>query len=406
MAFATHPFHTQRHARVRKPHAVAEGVERHGIPSLRAFRVTQFPSRRVTEFPTWSTRRGAGAAAPTTLVPGHPSSDAPTGPPGREERMAGRSLVAIDVTEIMMHWYAGRPKAEVARCLGIDPKTVRKYVCAARAAGLVPGGPPVSPEQWAAHVRMWFPELVAPEIRFPTFSLIGRRRARRGGASSRGAPRPKRTEAACARASPPETPPTARSRGSSSRGWRGPPPSRHGLRDPRLPARPGRDRGPGGGGMTPGPPPRPDRSPAEALGDARHPGRPARSGSGRGPRAPGVPGGPVRGRDRPSRRQVAGGAGAPGPVRGARHARGVRLLLQPEGPGRPDPGPRGAAVRGGRPLGDPVRTGGGGQDPRGPGPGPRRLRARALRSLRQVRPGLRRARWRDGATGEQTARAL
>ncbi|MBI2238980.1 MAG: IS21 family transposase [Actinobacteria bacterium] len=80
----------------------------------------------------------------------------------------------IDVTEILMHWYAGRPKSEVARSLGVDPKTVRKYVAAAEAAGLAPGGPPISPEQWAAHVRRWSPELVAPELRFPTFSEMGR----------------------------------------------------------------------------------------------------------------------------------------------------------------------------------------------------------------------------------------
>lgn len=88
--------------------------------------------------------------------------------------MARRSFVVVDVTEILMHWYAGRPKKEVARSLGVDPHTVRKYVRAAEAAGLSPDGPPISSEQWACYVLEWFPELVAPELRFPTFGHIGR----------------------------------------------------------------------------------------------------------------------------------------------------------------------------------------------------------------------------------------
>ena len=56
----------------------------------------------------------------------------------------------IDVTEILEHWYAGRPKVEVARSLGVDAKTVRRYVAAAEAAGMAPGGPPVTQEQWRA----------------------------------------------------------------------------------------------------------------------------------------------------------------------------------------------------------------------------------------------------------------
>ena len=56
----------------------------------------------------------------------------------------------IDVTEILVHWYAGRPKTEVAASLGVDRKTVRKYLAPAEAAGFVPGGPPVPTAQWAA----------------------------------------------------------------------------------------------------------------------------------------------------------------------------------------------------------------------------------------------------------------
>ena len=68
----------------------------------------------------------------------------------------------IDVTEILEHWYAGRPKVEVARSLGVDAKTVRRYVAPAEAAGTAPGGPPVTPEQWRALARQWFPAVAGP----------------------------------------------------------------------------------------------------------------------------------------------------------------------------------------------------------------------------------------------------
>ena len=45
----------------------------------------------------------------------------------------------IDVVEILQHWHAGRPKVVVASSLGVDVKTVRKYVAPAEAAGIVPG---------------------------------------------------------------------------------------------------------------------------------------------------------------------------------------------------------------------------------------------------------------------------
>ncbi|MGH8934954.1 MAG: IS21 family transposase, partial [Acidimicrobiia bacterium] len=79
--------------------------------------------------------------------------------------MARRHFEVIDIQEILVHWYAGRPKAEVARSLGVDRKTVRRYVEAAEAVGYRPGGPPVGEAEWAARVREWFPELVVPELR-------------------------------------------------------------------------------------------------------------------------------------------------------------------------------------------------------------------------------------------------
>jgi len=54
--------------------------------------------------------------------------------------MARRSFDVVDVTEILIHWHAGRSISEVSTSLNVDRKTIRKYVAPAVAAGLVPGG--------------------------------------------------------------------------------------------------------------------------------------------------------------------------------------------------------------------------------------------------------------------------
>ena len=38
--------------------------------------------------------------------------------------MARRTFDVIDVTEILMHWHAGRSKNEMAESLGVDRKTL------------------------------------------------------------------------------------------------------------------------------------------------------------------------------------------------------------------------------------------------------------------------------------------
>ena len=54
--------------------------------------------------------------------------------------MARRTFDVIDICEIFTHWQAGRPENEVATSLGLSRNTVREYVAAAEAAGMVPGG--------------------------------------------------------------------------------------------------------------------------------------------------------------------------------------------------------------------------------------------------------------------------
>jgi transposase len=87
--------------------------------------------------------------------------------------MARRTFDVIDVTEILVHWHAGRSKSEMAESLGVDRKTLRKYIAPAEAAGIVPGGPAKSGEEWAGLVRGWFPELADTRLRQVTWPAIG-----------------------------------------------------------------------------------------------------------------------------------------------------------------------------------------------------------------------------------------
>ena len=84
----------------------------------------------------------------------------------------------IDVVEILQHWHAGRPKAQIAASLGVDRGTVRKYLAPAEAAGLAPGGPPLARDEWAERVRGWFPELVDAKARSLTYPVIDAHRER------------------------------------------------------------------------------------------------------------------------------------------------------------------------------------------------------------------------------------
>jgi transposase len=86
--------------------------------------------------------------------------------------MARRTFDMVDIIEILAHWQAGRNNTEIAQSLGVDRKTVRKYVAAAEAAGMAPGGPPVPEERWAELVRRWFPELADTRLRQVTWPAI------------------------------------------------------------------------------------------------------------------------------------------------------------------------------------------------------------------------------------------
>jgi transposase len=87
--------------------------------------------------------------------------------------MARRTFDVIDVTEILVHWHAGRSLNEMSGSLGVDRKTIRKYVAPAIAAGITPGGLARGEAEWQELIREWFPELADTRLRQVTWPAIG-----------------------------------------------------------------------------------------------------------------------------------------------------------------------------------------------------------------------------------------
>jgi DNA-binding MarR family transcriptional regulator len=55
--------------------------------------------------------------------------------------MARREFSVRDIIEIYMHWQAGEGVRRIARSLGLDRSTVKKYIRPALEAGFKPGEP-------------------------------------------------------------------------------------------------------------------------------------------------------------------------------------------------------------------------------------------------------------------------
>jgi hypothetical protein len=70
-----------------------------------------------------------------------------------------------------------RPLEErVGRVARVDRKTVRKYPAPAEAAGISPGGPPMSEADWSKLIKEWFPGLIDRRLRQVTWPEIDRHR--------------------------------------------------------------------------------------------------------------------------------------------------------------------------------------------------------------------------------------
>jgi transposase len=86
--------------------------------------------------------------------------------------MSRRSFDVVDLTELFVHWEAGRSQVQIGESLGLDRKTVRKYLAPAVAEGLEPGGPPVGEAVWARRIAGWFPGLSDARLRQVTWPAI------------------------------------------------------------------------------------------------------------------------------------------------------------------------------------------------------------------------------------------
>ena len=71
--------------------------------------------------------------------------------------MARRSFAVRDIAEILEHWHRGRSIQGVARSLGVDRKTIKKYADLAKAAGFRPKEGSGPPEGWPTWVDRTLP---------------------------------------------------------------------------------------------------------------------------------------------------------------------------------------------------------------------------------------------------------
>ena len=86
--------------------------------------------------------------------------------------MGRRSFDVVDLTELFVHWEAGRSQVQIGESLNLDRKTVRKFLAPALAEGLVPGGPPAGELVWAQRIAGWFPGLSDARLRQVTWPAI------------------------------------------------------------------------------------------------------------------------------------------------------------------------------------------------------------------------------------------
>ena len=83
----------------------------------------------------------------------------------------------IDLIELYEHWWAGRSQVEISASLGIDRKTVRKYLAPALESGLAPGRLPagravMARADWRELAEGWFPAVADAGLRQVTWPVI------------------------------------------------------------------------------------------------------------------------------------------------------------------------------------------------------------------------------------------
>jgi len=83
----------------------------------------------------------------------------------------------FDLLELYIHWHAGRSQRQLADSLGIDRKTIAKYLAPAIAESLTPGTG-VTEARWSELIARWFPEIADPNLKASTWPLIEPHRQR------------------------------------------------------------------------------------------------------------------------------------------------------------------------------------------------------------------------------------
>jgi len=90
--------------------------------------------------------------------------------------MVRRSFAVREIIEILLHWQAGRPLRQIARSLGVDRNTLRKFVALAVSLGYRAGETRLSAEEWAVVLATHIPELGQPHPHAGALAEIGRYR--------------------------------------------------------------------------------------------------------------------------------------------------------------------------------------------------------------------------------------
>jgi hypothetical protein len=83
--------------------------------------------------------------------------------------MARRTFTSDQVTEMLERWHRGASTTDVAAAVGVDRKTVKKYADCAVAAGIRPGGPPLTPADWTTLIARRHPVIAEPRLRRTTW---------------------------------------------------------------------------------------------------------------------------------------------------------------------------------------------------------------------------------------------
>jgi hypothetical protein len=90
--------------------------------------------------------------------------------------MARRTFTPTQVAEMLARWHRGDSTTDVAAAVGVDRKTVKKYADCALAAGIRPGGAPLSSADWTLLIARRHPVITQPRLRRTTWRELDQNR--------------------------------------------------------------------------------------------------------------------------------------------------------------------------------------------------------------------------------------